>query len=138
MEISAFLISMKVVDYLDLKQAHVGLVAISYVLFNLRALLAICGVYHPSRSFRFTVHAVDTLLLVCGIGLAWMLSLNPIEITWLGAKITGLFLYIALGSFALKNSKSLRLRITTFVLSQIVFGYIVMVAVNKSAVPFVS
>ena len=126
------------IDYLALKNTHISLVTISFVLFNFRALLSICSHYHPSFLFRIVVHAVDTLLLICGVTLAWMLALNPIEVSWLGVKIIGLVVYIALASFAVKYAKTQRSGIYGYILSQLVFGYIVLVALNKSVFPFLS
>ncbi len=126
---------MEIIDYQHLKLSHVSLVVLSYVFFCYRGLLALGGNYHPSRFFHRLIHTVDTLLLICGVSLAMMLSLNPLVISWLGAKIIALFLYVVIASLAIRLGKSFRVRLLAFVFSQAIFSYMVIVAITKSAWP---
>ena len=52
--------------------------------------------------------------------------------TWLGAKIGGLLLYITLGLVALRLGKTRKIKIAAWIAAQIVFLYIILVAVTKN------
>jgi len=126
---------MEIIDYQHLKLSHVSLVVLSYVFFCYRGLLALGGNYHPSRFFHRLIHTIDTLLLICGVSLAMMLSLNPLVISWLGAKIIALFFYVVIASFAIRRGETFRTRLVAFVVSQAIFGYMVLVAITKYVWP---
>lgn len=81
---------------------------------------------------RITPHIIDTLFLLSGIALVWMLHLNAFAEPWLLAKFTGLIGYIVLGTFAIKRGPTLQIRIIAFVGALAVFAYIVGVALVKS------
>ena len=59
-------------------------------------------------NWRWLSVGIDTLLLSAGASLWFVLALNPLQQTWLGAKLMLLVLYIGLGSLALKRAPSLR------------------------------
>ncbi len=84
------------------------------------------------RWVRVAPHVIDTLLLVSAIVLAMMIGNYPLTHGWLTAKVIGLFLYVALGTIALKRGRTLPIRVGAFVAAIAVFGYIVSVAVTKS------
>ena len=126
---------MEIIDYQHLKLSHVSFVVLSYVLFCYRGILAVGGNYHPSKAFHRFIHSVDALLLICGVCLAIMLSLNPLLISWLGAKIIALFLYVMIASIAIRRGKTFRTRLVAFAVSQAIFAYMVLVAIKKSAWP---
>jgi uncharacterized membrane protein SirB2 len=124
------------VDYLTLKSVHVASVAASYTLFFVR------GVWMLRESPLLTVrwvkvvpHIVDTVLLASAIMLAYMLRQYPFGTGWLTAKVLGLLVYIGLGTVALKRGKTKRLRVQAWIAAQVVFLYIVSVALTKT--PFV-
>jgi len=75
---------------------------------------------------------IDTILLASAITLVIMVQqyhgLNP----WLSAKIGGLLLYITLGMIALRFGKTRKIKTISWILAQIVFFYIVLVALTKS------
>ena len=54
-----------------------------------------------ARPLRVLSYAIDTALLAAGLGLAVMLRLNPLVVSWLGVKIGLLSIYIVFGSMAL-------------------------------------
>jgi uncharacterized membrane protein SirB2 len=64
-----------------------------------------------------------------------MLSLNPLVISWLGAKIIALFFYVVIASFAIRRGETFRTRLVAFVVSQAIFGYMVLVAITKYVWP---
>jgi len=81
---------------------------------------------------RIAPHIIDTLFLLSGIALVWMLHLNVFSESWLLAKFAGLIVYIVLGTFAIKRGATLQIRIIAFVGALAVFAYIVGVALAKS------
>ena len=56
--------------------------------------------------------------------------------SWLTAKVLALLAYIILGSIALRRGPTRRARIAAWVMTLLVFGYIVAVARTRSALPW--
>ena len=81
---------------------------------------------------RIAPHIIDTLFLLSGVALVWMLHLNVLSEPWLLAKFAGLIVYIVLGTFAIKRGATLQSRSIAFVGALAVFAYIVGVALAKS------
>ena len=79
-------------------------------------------------------HVVDTALLLSGIGLAVQWAVNPLENSWLMAKLIALVVYIVLGMIALKRGRTLRQRTMAWIVAILVFAYMVAVAFTKSPV----
>lgn len=123
--------------YTLLKYLHISCVALSYTLFVLRGFWMLRDSPIMQRRWvRIAPHIIDTLLLASAVWLAYLLGQYPFVDGWLTAKVTALLLYIALGSVALKYGRSKRIRLSAWIAAQLVFGYIVLVAVNHS--PFIS
>lgn len=123
-------------DYVLLKSTHVACVALSYAGFVVRGVWMMQGSPLLARRWvRIAPHVVDTLLLVSAIGLAVLLRLNPMAQPWLAAKIVALVLYIVLGTIALKRGPTRAIRIGAWIAAQLVFLYIVAVALTRSALP---
>jgi len=124
-------------SYLTLKSIHVGCVITSYALFLLRGVWMMRGSPLLGRRLvRIVPHVVDTLLLVSAILLAVAIHQYPFVNGWLTAKVIGLVAYIALGTIALKRGRTRKVRIATWIAAQLVFFYIVAVAVNHDPWPF--
>ena len=81
---------------------------------------------------RIIPHIIDTILLVAAIALVMTLQLNVFAQPWLLAKITGLVIYIVLGTIAIKRGPSRQIRVIAFVSALSVFAYILGVAMTKS------
>ena len=110
---------------------------LSYSLFFLRGIWMLSE--SPSlqqRWVRVAPHAVDTLLLVSAISLAWQLGISPLSTPWLAAKIMALLLYIVTGAIALKYGKTKRVRLGSWLMAQLVFIYMVSVAVTHNPEPW--
>lgn len=124
-------------SYLALKALHVGCVITSYSLFVLRGVWMMRGSpLLDLRLVRVVPHVVDTLLLVSAILLAIAIHQYPfVNSGWLTAKVIGLVAYIALGTIALKRGRTLKVRILTWIAAQLVFFYIVTVAVHHNPWP---
>jgi uncharacterized membrane protein SirB2 len=120
-----------------IKSIHIGCVALSYSLFFLRGVWML----HDSpvlqqRWVRIAPHTVDSVLLASAITLAWQLGISPLTHPWLAAKIVALLLYIFIGTFALKRGKTKRIRLIAWLTAQLVFFYIVSVAVTHDPAPW--
>ncbi len=120
-----------------LKLLHISCAVISYTLFFLR------GIWHLNESailrqrpVAILPHIVDTLLLSSAIAMTFIIHQYPFADAWLTAKLAALLLYIALGSVALKYAKNKTTRLTAWLGAQVVFGYIVTVAITHNPFPF--
>ena len=123
-------------DYLTLKTVHVSCVIASYTLFFIRGLWMIGESDLLQRRWvKIVPHVIDTALLASAIALAVTIRQYPFVAPWLTAKIVGLVAYIGLGMIALKRGRSKRMRVATWIAAQVVFFYIVAVALTKSAIP---
>ncbi len=125
--------------YSLLKTVHVIFALATIAGFCLRGYWMIIGsALLERRITRIAPHIVDTLFLVSGIALVVMLGLNPMQHSWLLAKFTGLFGYIALGAVALRggrtlrSGRTLRIRVIAMLAAMAVYAYIVGVALSKS------
>jgi len=122
------------VDYADLRLLHMGLAIVSLSGFVLRW----TWMFNGSRLFKHRLnrtlpHAVDTLFLASAIWLAFTINQYPFTQNWLTAKLFGLFVYIVLGSLALKRAATRAGQIAGFLSAIAVFAWIVSVAWFKSA-----
>lgn len=88
------------------------------------------------RWVRIAPHTVDSVLLASAIALAWQLGISPLTHPWLAAKIVALLLYIVIGTFALKRGKTKHNRMIAWLTAQLVFFYIVSVAVTHNPAPW--
>ena len=123
--------------YSLLKVAHVACVAASYALFFVRGVWMMReSALLERRWVKIVPHAIDTALLASAIALAVMLREYPLIDGWLTAKVAGLLCYIGLGMVALKRGRTRSVRIAAWIAAQVVFGYIVAVAVSRSSLPW--
>ena len=119
------------------KTIHVSCVASSYLLFFLRGVwLARGSSIMRQRWTKVVPHMVDTLLLASAITLAIGIRQYPGVDAWLTAKVAGMLLYIGLGMMAFRFGNTVRARISAWVAAQVVFFYIVAVALTHNPLPF--
>ncbi|MBI5436819.1 MAG: SirB2 family protein [Nitrosomonadales bacterium] len=124
-------------NLLLVKNIHIACVASSYTLFFLRGVWVIQGSPRlRQRWVKIVPHVVDTLLLVSAITLAIGIRQYPGVNAWLTAKVVGLLFYIGLGMMAFRFGKTMRARISAWVAAQLVFFYIVAVALTHNPLPF--
>ena len=124
-------------DYAALKAVHVGCVVVSYLLFFVRGVWMINDSPLLQRRWvRILPHVNDTLLLAAAIALAVMLRQYPLTDAWLTAKLIGLVSYIGLGTLAIKPARARSMRIAAWLAAQVVFFYIVGVALTRNPLPF--
>ncbi|MBV2236065.1 MAG: SirB2 family protein [Sterolibacterium sp.] len=123
--------------YIAFKHLHFFCVVLSGLGFFLRGLLMLRdSAWLQVRWLRIVPHINDTLLLTAAIVLAVMSEQYPLVEPWLTAKVFGLIAYIMLGSLALKAGRSKRLRVTSWLLALLTFGYIVGVGMTRDAMWF--
>ena len=121
--------------YTTIKAAHISFALISIGFFLLRAGWSVTGSSMLKQKWvRVLPHVNDTLLLSCAIYLMFATQQFPIADHWLTAKVVALFLYVGLGTAAIKQGKTAGKR-ALFALSALaVFAYIFSVALSKSPV----
>jgi uncharacterized membrane protein SirB2 len=116
--------------YPEIRQIHIGLVAVSGLLFAVRGMAVLTGQgWAMRRPWRWLSYGIDTLLLSAGITLWAILSLNPVQSPWLGTKLLLLVLYIVLGSLALKRAPTPATRRLSFAAALGLYLFMASVAV---------
>lgn len=125
--------------YLPLKHLHLTCISLSLILFVTRFYWR---KQNPSmlqkKWVKILPHTIDTILLASAIGMAIIASINPLEQTWLAAKILALLTYILAGTFAIKRANSPQAQNLSFVLALTCFAYILMVAFSKQVLPWMN
>jgi uncharacterized membrane protein SirB2 len=120
------------VGYALVKQVHLATVALSWALFFVRGVWMIADSPRlGARWVRVAPHVNDTILLVAALYLATFHGLQP----WLVAKLAALVAYILIGMVALRRGPTKPVRIAAWGVAQLVFLYIVAVAVTKNPLP---
>lgn len=95
---------------------------------------------HPvmqKKWMRVVPHLNDTALLVLGISLAVMSGINPLEHSWLLAKLVALVCYVYLGMQVIRGRGSLASQWICFGLALATFAYMLGVAIRKNPVWFI-
>jgi uncharacterized membrane protein SirB2 len=117
--------------YETVKAAHIAFAAASLLLFALRGAASLLASHPMShRLWRTLPHAVDTLLLACGVWLAWQRRLDPFTTPWLGMKLACVFAYILLGILAFRLRRPRWLKLALFAAALLVFGFIISIALT--------
>ena len=121
-------------EYALLKTIHQAAVVISFAGFFVRGVgMLNDATWLRHRAVKTLPHVVDTILIVSAVWLAWILRLMPANAPWIGAKIIGLLVYIAVGMIALRFGRTKGVRASAWIGAMLVFGYIVSVAVTKDS-----
>jgi uncharacterized membrane protein SirB2 len=124
-------------DLALLKLIHVTTAVVSYVLFVVRGIWMINGSPRlGERWVRIVPHINDTLLLAAAIWMTILIHQFPGTHAWLSAKVAGLLVYIGLGTVALKRGRTRRARIAAWLVAQVVFFYILAVALTRNPLPW--
>jgi len=114
-----------------LRHLHITLAILSVSVFVVRGLGVLAGQGWPMRNLaRGLSPVIDSLLLLAGVTLWWLLQMNPWHQTWLGAKLVLLVVYIVLGSFALKRAPTRTGKALAFVAALSVVGIMASIAVT--------
>ncbi len=117
-------------NYFIIKQLHMSAAALSIIFFVVRAYWSITGSGLLARRLvKILPHVIDTVLLVCGVILTFMLGgLQP----WIIAKLVALVLYIGIGTIAIKRGKTAGSRGAAALIAIAIFFYIVGVAIRHN------
>ena len=125
--------------YVALKHLHLTAVTLSFALFALRGLWMLADSPQLQRRWvRIIPHLIDTVLLASAIGLTLILQQYPFVNGWLTAKVLALFVYIILGSIALKRGSTKAIRATAWIVALATFGYIASVALSHDPLGFLA
>jgi len=125
-------------SYLIAKYIHVMSATLTISGFLLRGYWMLTESDRLQHRFTKVVpHVVDTVFLLSGATMVWMLSLNPLTQPWLVAKFTGLVAYVLLGTVAIKRGPTRQIRAIALVGALSVFAYIAGVAVTKSPLSWI-
>ena len=109
---------------------HITLVTLSVSLFALRGVGVLAGQAWPMAGWaRGLAPVIDSLLLLAGGTLWWLLQLNPTQNHWLLAKLVLLIVYIVLGTLALKRAPTRGAKALCFVAALAVVGFMASIAV---------
>ncbi|MFO1318877.1 MAG: SirB2 family protein [Burkholderiales bacterium] len=123
-------------EYGAVKVVHMTCALVSYVLFVLRGLWRFTdSPLAGQRWTRIVPHVNDTLLLAAALTLAWRLVPFPAFHDFLAAKVLGLVTYILLGMLAFRWAATRRMQVVAWLTAQLVFFYIVAVAISKRPWP---
>lgn len=114
------------------KHVHLATIVLSWLLFFVRGVWMIAdSPRRDARWARVAPHVNDTVLLVAALYLATFHGLQP----WIVAKVVALVAYIGIGMVALRRGPTKPVRVAAWVAAQLVFLYIVAVAVTKNPLP---
>jgi len=109
---------------------HITLVMLSVSLFAARGVGVLAGQAWPMQpGARGLAPIIDSLLLLAGGTLWWLLQLNLAQNHWLLAKLVLLIAYIALGTLALKRAPSRAAKALCLLAALAVVGFMVGIAV---------
>ena len=119
--------------YIALKLVHVTAAILTISGFALRGFWMLTGSPNlDRRAVKIAPHIVDSVFLLSGIGLIWVLHLPVLSQPWLVAKLLALVLYIVLGTVALRRGKTKKTRTIALMLAILAFAYIAGTAMSKS------
>jgi uncharacterized membrane protein SirB2 len=108
---------------------------ISFTGFLFRAyLMVIDSKWLKHKLILVTPHLVDTVFLLSGFSMAFILNMGLFAQGWLTMKIFLLMFYLLFVGIALNRGKTKIIRIVSFFLAVFTFIYIVGIAVNKTAI----
>lgn len=120
-------------SFATIKIIHIICMILSYILFSLRGIWMIQGSSLLKLKWvKVLPHVIDTILLISAITLVAMIQQYPGFNIWISVKIGALLLYILLGMMAFRFGKTRKIKIISWILAQIVFFYIVLVAITKN------
>ncbi len=116
---------------------HITLVTLSVSLFAARGAGVLAGQRWPMTGWaRGLAPVIDSLLLLAGGTLWWLLQLNPTQDRWLLAKLVLLIVYIMLGTLALKRAPTRAAKAVCFVAALSVVGFMASIAVAHHPLGF--
>ncbi|MCH1918595.1 SirB2 family protein [Shewanella sp. A3A] len=102
--------------YMAVKHFHLTMIGLSVMLFIARFGMKLKGsALLQKKWLRIAPHAIDTLLLLSGASLCFIMSQYPIVDGWLTEKLVAVVAYILLAAMAMKADRGTMYRIFCFV-----------------------
>lgn len=119
--------------FLTLKFLHVTCAMLTIAGFILRGYWTMnSSVLLQRRVTKILPHIIDTVFLLSGFAIVFVLHIQVMQHGWLLAKFAGLIAYIVLGVFALRLGATPQIKAVAFIAALSVYAYIVGVALTKS------
>ena len=126
-------------SYTVLKTIHLFCAFTTYVLFFVRGFWLVKNSQRLSLPWMSVIpHFVDSILLLSAIGLVILTKQYPGEQIWLNVKLFALVVYILLGVSTFRLCRRRSAKLVTWILAQLVFFYIVFVALTRTIYPVFS
>jgi uncharacterized membrane protein SirB2 len=120
-------------SYGVLKTVHMTCAMASFGLFVVRGIWRFGDSPKAGQRWvKVVPHVIDTTLLATALTMAWTLAPFPAMHPFLLTKVLAVMGYILLGMLAFRWARTRREAITAWVAAQLLFFYIVCVAVTKS------
>lgn len=121
--------------YPQVRMLHIALAVASGLLFAIRGVLVLNRrAASANHGFvRYFSYAIDTNLLAAALLLLAILRLSPLSTPWLAFKIALLPVYIVLGSFALRRSRTRRAQVAC--LAAALFTYLLIFGIARAHDP---
>lgn len=121
--------------FLTLKTIHMCCALISFTGFLFRSyLMFIDSKWLNHKLVQATPHLIDTVFLLSGFSMAFVLNIGLFAQGWLTMKIFLLMFYLLFVGIALSRGRTKPVRVTAFFLAVFTFVYIVGIAVNKTGI----
>lgn len=113
-----------------LRPLHITLVTLSVSLFAVRGVGVLAGQSWSMKGWvRGLAPVVDSMLLLAGGTLWWLLQFDPTRDHWLGIKLALLVVYIGLGTAALQRAPTRAAQALCLVAALGVVGFMASIAV---------
>ncbi|HKI59909.1 MAG TPA: SirB2 family protein [Mariprofundaceae bacterium] len=120
-----------------IKLVHVSCVFLSVLFFFSRGLVMIRSPQFVGRLWvRRAAEAIDSVLLLSGLGLVWITGQMPWQEMWLAAKLGLLLVYILLGMVAFHWVDRPIVRFGAWLMAVLTFVMMVLVAMAHRPWPF--
>jgi len=121
--------------FLTIKTIHMCCALISFTGFLFRSyLMVIDSRWLNHKLILVMPHLVDTVFLLSGFTMAFMLNIGLFAQGWLTMKIFLLMFYLLFVGIALNRGKTKYIRIIAFLMGVFTFVYIVGIAGNKTVI----
>jgi len=119
--------------YLIFKTLHLTFAIISITGFLVRSILMFYdSPLLQNKWVQLTPHLVDTVFLLSGFSMAFMVNFGLFSQLWLTAKIFLLMFYLLFVGIALSRGTTKTVRVGAFFAALFTFAFIVGIAINKS------
>jgi len=126
-------------DYLLVKNMHMGMAYLSISLFIFRSILSVTeSALLQTKLMKILPHVIDTFLLLFAGHLMMTIGQYPFVDTWLTVKLLALLAYIGVGTVAIKRGKTATIRLWASVIAVAIFGYIFGVAKTHNVISWLA